>query len=134
MSALETEVPVHKVAKTLFHLDVNTKASQTGAMHAGCTVLVAQFLMEAYICVCPTHFKDRFYGHYKEHARYFRELAKTMEEKSELSCKDYTDLKAKLVLEKRKEEECIQRVEHREGNVLSALHRCNFDSDPNVSK
>ena len=38
MSAPHIEVPVHKVAKTLFHVDVNTKASQTDAMHARCTV------------------------------------------------------------------------------------------------
>ena len=38
MSAPQTEVPVHKVAKTLFHVDVNTKASQTDGMHARCTV------------------------------------------------------------------------------------------------
>ena len=38
MSAPQTEVPVHKVAKTLFHVNVNTKASQTDAMHARCTV------------------------------------------------------------------------------------------------
>ena len=38
MSAPQTEVPVHKVAKTLFHVDVNTKASQRNAMHARCTV------------------------------------------------------------------------------------------------
>ena len=38
VSAPQTEVPVHKVAKTLFHVDVNTKACQTDAMHARCTV------------------------------------------------------------------------------------------------
>ena len=76
-----------------------------------------------------THFKDRLYGHYKEHARFFRELARTMDEDPELSYKEYTDLKAQLLLEKRQEEECKQRVEHREGNVLAALH-----SDPNVNK
>ena len=38
VSAPQTEVPVHKVVKTLFHVDVNTKASQTDAMHARCTV------------------------------------------------------------------------------------------------
>ena len=90
--------------------------------------------MEAYIRVRLTHFKDRSYGHYKEHARYFRELARTMDEDPELSYKEYTDLKAQLLLEKRQEEECKQRVEHREGNVLSSLHRCNLVSDPNANK
>ena len=45
-----------------------------------------------------------------------------------------TDLKAQLLLEKRQEEECKQRVEHREGSVLAALHRCNLVYDPNVNK
>ena len=116
MSAPQTEVPVHMVAKTLFHVDVNTKVSYG-------------FLMEAYIRVHLTHSKDRLYGHYKEHARYFIELARTMDEDPELSYKEYTDLKAQLLLEKREEEECKQCVEHREGNVLSALHRCNLVSE-----
>ena len=42
--------------------------------------LTRGFLMEAYIRVRLTHFKDRLYGHYKEHARYFRELARTMDD------------------------------------------------------
>ena len=92
------------------------------------------FLMEAYIRVRLTHFKDRLYGHYKEHALYFRELARTMDGDPELSYKEYTDLKAQLLLEKRQEEECKQRVEHREGTVLSGLHRCNLVSDPNANK
>ena len=55
------------------------------------------FLMEAYIRVRLTHFKDRLYGHYKEHARYFGELGRTMDEDPELSYKEYTDLKAQLL-------------------------------------
>ena len=35
-----------------------------------------------------------------------------------------------LLLEKRQEEECKQRVEHREGTVLSSLHRCNLVQIP----
>ena len=47
---------------------------------------------------------------------------------------EYTGLKAQLLLEKRQEEECKQRVEHRGGSVLAGLHRCNLVSDPNVNK
>ena len=57
-----------------------------------------------------------------------------MDEDPELSYKEYTDLKAQLLLEKCQEEECKQRVEHREGNVLSSLHGCNLVSDPNANK
>ena len=57
-----------------------------------------------------------------------------MDEDPELSYKEYTDWKAQLLLEKRQEEECKQRVEHREGTVLSGLHRCNLVSDPNAHK
>ena len=60
-----------------------------------------RFLIEAYIRVRLTHFKDRSYGHYKEHAPYFRELARTIDKDPELSYKEYTDLKAHLLLEKR---------------------------------
>ena len=57
-----------------------------------------------------------------------------MDEDPELSYKEYTDLKAQLLLEKRQEEEYKQSVEHREGKVLSSLHRCNLVSDPNANK
>ena len=73
----------------------------------------SRFLMEANIRVCLTHFKDRLYGHYMEHARYFRELARTSDEDLELSYKEYTNLKAQFLLEKRQEEEWKQRVEQR---------------------
>ena len=65
------------------------------------------FLMKAYIRVRLTHFQDRLYGHYKEHAPYFRELVRTMDEDPELSYKEYTDLKAQLLVEKLQEEECV---------------------------
>ena len=53
-----------------------------------------------------------------------------MDEDPDSSYKEYTDLKPQLLLEKRQEEECKQCVEHREGTVLSGLHRCNLVSDP----
>ena len=88
--------------------------------------------MEAYIRVRLTQFKDRLYGHYEEHARYFTQLARRVDEDHKSSYKEYTDLKAHLLLEKRQEEECKQCVEHREGSVSASLHRCNLVSDPNV--
>ena len=86
--------------------------------------------MEACIRVRLKHFKDR---HYKQHACSFRELATTMDENPELSYKEYTDSKAQFLFEECQEEECKQRVEHREGGVLASLHRCNFVSGPNVN-
>ena len=93
-----------------------------------------RFLMEAYIRFRLTHSKDWLYGHYKAHARFFGELARTMDEDPELSHKEKTGLRAQLLLEKRQEEECKQCVEDREVNFLSALHRCNRVSDLNVNK
>ena len=66
------------------------------------------FLVEAYNRVRLTHFKDRLCGRYKEHARHFRELARTLDEDPVLSYKEYMDLKAQLVWERRQEEECKQ--------------------------
>ena len=40
----------------------------------------------------------------------FRELARTMDEDPQLSYKEYTDSKAQLLLQKREEEACKQRV------------------------
>ena len=58
------------------------------------------FLMESHICFRLTHFKDRLYQHYKEHAPYHRELARTMDEEPELSYQEYTELKAQLLPQK----------------------------------
>ena len=55
--------------------------------------------MEANIRVCLTHFRDRLSGHDMEHACYFRQLARTMDEEPELRYKEYTDLKAQLFLQ-----------------------------------
>ena len=70
----------------------------------------------------------------KNHGPHFREFARLTEGDWENSLKQYNADKAALLLEKRHEEECKEKVAQRDATILAALGRCGLLPNPTPKK
>ena len=91
-------------------------------------------LMEAYIRVRLSHFRDEAYTHYTNHGPHFREFACLIEGDWENSLKQYIADKAALLLEKRHEEECKEKVSQRDATIFGALDHSSLLPNPTPKK
>ena len=91
-------------------------------------------LMEAYIRVRLSHFRDEAYTHYTNHGPHFREFARLIEGDCENSLKQYNANKTALFLEKRHEEECKEKAAQRDVTIFAALDRCSLLPNPTPKK
>ena len=87
-------------------------------------------LIEAYIGVRLSHFRDEAYTHYTNHGPHFGESPRLIEGDWENSLKQYHPDKAALLLEKRHEEECKEKVAQRDATIFAALNRCSLLPNP----
>ena len=104
--------PVNRFGETMFRY---TRARLAENERTWC------LLMEAYIRVRLSHFRNEAYTHYTNHGPHFREFARLIEGDWENSLKQYSADKAALLLEKRHEEECKEKVAQRDATIFLYL-------------
>ena len=104
--------PVNRFGETMFRY---TRARLAENERTRC------LLIEAYIRVRLSHFRDEAYTHYTNHGPHFREFARLIEGDWENSLKQYNADKAALLLAKRHEEECKEKVAQRDATIFAAL-------------
>ena len=117
--------PVNRFGETMFRY---TRARLAENEHTRC------LLMEAYIRVRLSYFRDEAYTHYTNHGPHFREFARLIEGDWENSLKLYNTDKAALLSEKRHEEECKEKVAQRDATIFAALDRCSLLPNPTPKK
>ena len=91
-------------------------------------------LIDAYICVHLSHFRDEAYTHNTNHGPHFREFARLIEGDWENRLKQYNADTAVLFLDKRHEEECMEKVAERDATIFAALDRCHLLPNPTHKK
>ena len=91
-------------------------------------------LMEVYIRVRLSHFRDDAYTRYTNHGPHFSEFAHLIEGDWENSLRHYNADKAALLLEKRHEKECKEKVTQEDATIFAALDRSGMLPSPTLNR